>query len=53
MEGGALIGQGTFGCVFSKPLLCKSKKPFKGKATNVGKISEAIDIENEILAAKI
>ena len=53
MEGGALIGQGTFGCVFSKPLLCKSKKTFKGKATNVGKISEAIDIENEILAAKI
>jgi serine/threonine protein kinase len=53
MEGGALIGQGTFGCVFSKPLLCKSKKSFKVKATNVGKISEAIDIENEVLAAKI
>jgi serine/threonine protein kinase len=53
MEGGALIGKGTYGCVFSKPLLCKLNKTVKRKGTNVGKISEAVDIENEILAAKI
>jgi serine/threonine protein kinase len=53
MEGGALVGQGTFGCVFSKPLLCNLKKNYPTKAGNVGKITEAVDIENEVLAAKI
>jgi len=49
MEGGELLGQGTFGCVFTPPLLCnKSKyKPAKGE---VGKITEAIDYINEKMA---
>lgn len=50
-EGGKLIGQGTYGCVFSPPLLCKSKGA-KPKANHLGKISEYSDIKREIQAAK-
>lgn len=54
MKGGALLGQGTFGCVFSPPLLCKTKpSSYKGKKGEVGKITQPIDIVNEITAAKI
>lgn len=53
MKGGALLGQGTFGCVFSPPLLCKSKTSYKKKKGDVGKITEPIDIVNEITAARV
>ena len=50
MEGGRLIGQGTYGCVFNPPLLCKRKQMSKGK---VGKITVQEDLEKEINASKI
>ena len=50
MEGGKLIGQGTYGCVFNPPLLCKKKHLPKGQ---IGKITEAEDIEREIHAYKM
>ena len=50
MEGGRLIGQGTYGCVFNPPLLCKRKQMSKGK---VGKITIQEDLEKEINASKI
>jgi hypothetical protein len=49
MEGGHLLGQGSYGCVFTPPLLCKSQKMKKAK--RVGKITEAEDAEHEIKIA--
>ena len=53
MQGGALLGQGTFGCVFSPPLLCNRKLHYKSKKGEVGKITQPIDIVNEINAARV
>jgi hypothetical protein len=57
MDGGALIGHGTFGCVFDPPLHVLSRTDGKcekvamtGRA--VGKISESEEVSNEIEAAK-
>lgn len=50
MDGGALLGQGTFGCVFTPPLLC-NKKTYLPKKGEVGKITEPIDVVSEIKAA--
>jgi serine/threonine protein kinase len=47
MEGGALIGEGGYGCVFDKPLVCKDGRHFKG----VGKVSIPIDAQTEITAS--
>jgi len=54
MEGGDLIGQGTYGCVFDPPLLCKEARDHrtKRKSRIVGKISQAIDVDNELDASK-
>jgi len=49
MEGGKLIGQGAYGCVFQPPLLCK-KKVLTGK---IGKITGKIDLERELHAGKL
>jgi serine/threonine protein kinase len=49
MEGGHLLGQGSYGCVFTPPLLCKSHKVQKFK--RVGKITEMDDAEHEIQIA--
>jgi serine/threonine protein kinase len=50
--GGKLLGQGTYGCVFTPPLLCKGQRqlfgPQKGR---LGKISKKEDVKNEIEAA--
>jgi len=51
MKGGTIVGQGSYGCVFSPPLLCKSKH-LKSKPNHIGKISEYHDVKNEIQAAK-
>jgi serine/threonine protein kinase len=58
MEGGALLGYGTFGCVFDPPLHVISRED--GKCTKlalsgraVGKISESEEVRNEIEASKI
>lgn len=57
MDGGALIGRGTFGCVFDPPLHVISR--VDGKCTKlkvvgrtVGKISESEEVANEIQASK-
>lgn len=51
MEGGHLLGQGSYGCVFTPPLLCKSHKGQKFK--RVGKITEEDDAEHEIEIANL
>jgi len=47
MEGGRLIGQGTYGCAFQPPLLCKHKGITKSK---VGKITFKGDSQRELHA---
>jgi serine/threonine protein kinase len=51
MEGGHLLGQGSYGCAFTPPLLCKSRRTMKYKS--VGKITEASDAEHEIRIANL
>jgi len=50
MEGGKLIGQGTYGCIFDPPLLCKKKQFTKG---DIGKLTLTEDLEREKNAYKI
>jgi serine/threonine protein kinase len=51
LQGGKLIGKGTYGCVFDPPLKCKSKwGPLKKNV--VGKITQPIDFSAEAEAAK-
>ncbi len=52
MEGGALIAQGAYGCVFDKPLHCK-RKGKKEKITKIAKLTEDIDAEQEISIGKL
>jgi len=47
---GRLIGQGTYGCVFNPPLLCKNKQMSKKM---VGKLTVTEDVEKEINAYTI
>jgi len=44
MEGGRLLGQGTYGCVFTPPLLCKKKDTLQNK---VGKLTLEKDATKE------
>jgi serine/threonine protein kinase len=51
MKGGALRGQGTYGCVFQPALLCRgSKNPID--PNKVGKITDYTDAKNELKIAK-
>lgn len=50
MEGGKLLGKGTYGCVFNPPLLCKKKQMPKG---SVGKITLDEYFEREKKAYKV
>jgi len=57
MEGGNLIGRGTYGCVFDPPLHVISRGDGKCKklhlaGRSVGKISKSADVANEIDASK-
>ena len=45
MEGGRLLGQGTYGCAFTPPLLCKSKGT---KHNPVGKVTLSKEANHEI-----
>ena len=45
MEGGRLLGQGTYGCAFTPPLLCKTKRY---KQDPVGKITLAKEANHEM-----
>jgi hypothetical protein len=49
-SGGKLIGKGTYGCVFTPPLLCKGKTAKKGA---VGKVTHKSDAIKEIYAANL
>jgi serine/threonine protein kinase len=50
LRGGKLLGEGTYGCVFSPPLLCDDNRPIaKG---HVGKITQPIDLLIEFEATK-
>lgn len=51
MKGGAIRGQGTYGCVFQPALLCRgSKNPTD--PNKVGKITDYADAKNELKIAK-
>jgi serine/threonine protein kinase len=50
MEGGKLIGKGTYGCIFDPPLLCKKKQFTKG---DIGKVTVVEDLEREKTAYKV
>lgn len=47
MEGGALIAQGAYGCIFDKPLECK-RKVKKDKRGKLAKLTEDMDADQEI-----
>lgn len=51
MEGGHLLGQGSYGCAFTPPLLCKSYK--LQKQGKVGKVTMASEANHEIQIANI
>lgn len=51
MEGGHLLGQGTYGCAFTPPLLCKSYKSTNSK--KVGKLTDAVEATKEIEIATL
>jgi serine/threonine protein kinase len=50
MIGGKIIGQGTYGCVFNPPLLCRRKQI---SSKNVGKITTDEDYAREVHIYKI
>lgn len=54
MEGGRLLDQGTYGCIFDPPLLCEDAvQKKKGRQRILGKISQEEDVENEIYASEV
>jgi len=52
MDGGALLGAGTYGCVFDPPMRC-STNPNLRIAKKVGKLGDIQDVKNEILAGTV
>ena len=51
MEGGHLLGQGSYGCAFTPPLLCKT---YKGnKSGKVGKVTKDTDAQKEVEIANL
>ena len=52
MDGGALLGVGTFGCVFDPPMRCSTNKYLR-VADKVGKLGDIQDVKNELEASKI
>jgi serine/threonine protein kinase len=59
LEGGSLVGKGTYGCVFDPPLRCRTESPSvkkgkgKGNEKLLGKITLPEDFAVEAAAAKI
>ena len=52
MEGGYLVGKGTYGCVFDPPLLCEKGRPrSKGKGRILGKLTKEFDYQIEEAAS--
>lgn len=52
LRGGALLGSGTYGCIFQPPLLC-ADDTIKTKKSHLGKITGPDDFVIETTAAKI
>jgi len=52
LEGGSLLGKGTYGCVFDPPLRCRHGSSSKQEKGQVGKITLPQDYEVEIAAAR-
>jgi hypothetical protein len=52
-EGGRIVGQGAYGCIFTPPLQCLQKGKSTGKRGKLGKLTEKEDIANEIEAAMV
>lgn len=53
MEGGKLIGLGSYGCVFDKPLKCRTDKKKIVKHSKIAKITLEFDAEQEVSIANI
>jgi len=53
MEGGALLGAGTFGCVFDPAIRCSVKPELATGDDVVGKLGDKRDVVNEANASKI
>jgi serine/threonine protein kinase len=53
LRGGALLGHGTYGCIFTPPLLCDDARDNKTKKNRLGKITMPDDFIIEATAAKI
>lgn len=51
MEGGRFLGAGSYGCVFTPPLLCKGDKGHRSKYGKVGKITLDILANQEMRVA--
>ena len=54
-QGGRLLAQGHYGCIFDPPLICRGDKAPKGgwKKGKLGKLTEITDIKSEIMAAEV
>jgi serine/threonine protein kinase len=52
LRGGALLGSGTYGCIFTPPLACKDGAE-QGRKGRLGKITEPLDFLIEATAAKV
>ena len=53
LRGGAVIGQGTYGCAVSPPLLCRGQARNDRRAKQVGKITLKMDAAVELQIAEI
>ena len=53
MDGGALIGYGTYGCVFDPQLRCSNKGEVDPNSHRVGKLGEKREAENEIRMSRL
>jgi serine/threonine protein kinase len=47
MIGGKLLGQGTYGCIFSPPLACEQGR--KGRGKRLGKVGDGEDLMHEVV----
>lgn len=51
-EGGRILGQGVYGCVFQPPLICRGQREARGSKNKLGKLTQRDDIKSELLAAQ-
>jgi hypothetical protein len=51
-DGGTLLGQGAYGCAFSPPLKCITRKTGPSRGRKVGKITSTEDAKKEFTVSK-